>query len=119
YRGPTVMEGYWNNPQANAEAFVGGRLHSGDLGRIDDEGVVWFADRVKDIVKSGGENVSSLHVERVLMDHPHVAEVACVGRPDPKWGELVIAVVVPAEDAPAEDDLKTSVMEFGAERLSS
>ena len=118
YRGPTVMEGYWNNPEANAAAFVGGRLHSGDLGRIDREGVVWFADRVKDIVKSGGENVSSMHVERVLMDHPHVAEVACVGRPDPKWGELVVAVVVPAEGAPAEDDLKGSVMEFGAERLS-
>ncbi|EFV92640.1 AMP-dependent synthetase and ligase [Dietzia cinnamea P4] len=119
YRGPTVMEGYWNNPQANAEAFVGGRLHSGDLGRIDDEGVVWFADRVKDIVKSGGENVSSLHVERVLMDHPHVAEVACVGRPDPTWGELVVAVVVPAEGAPGVDELKASVREFGAERLPS
>lgn len=119
YRGPTVMEGYWNNPDANAEAFVGGRLHSGDLGRIDDDGVVWFSDRVKDIVKSGGENVSSLHVERVLMDHPHVAEVACVGRPDPKWGELVVAVVVPAEDAPADDELVASVKDFGAQRLSS
>lgn len=118
YRGPTVMEGYWNNPEANAGVFAGGHLHSGDLGRIDPEGVVWFADRVKDIVKSGGENVSSLHVEQVLLDHPHVAEVACVGRPDPKWGELVIAVVVPAEGAPAEEHLKASVMEFGAERLS-
>src|SRR5699024_3496470 len=94
YRGPTVMEGYWNNPDANAAAFVGGHLHSGDLGRIDADGVVWFTDRVKDIVKSGGENVSSLHVERVLLDHPHVAEVACVGRPDPTWGESVVAVVV-------------------------
>lgn len=118
YRGPTVMEGYWNNPEANAGAFVGGRLHSGDLGRIDHEGVVWFSDRVKDIVKSGGENVSSLHVEQVLLAHPHLAEVACVGRPDPKWGELVIAVVVPAEGAPAGDDLRASVLEFGAERLS-
>lgn len=119
YRGPTVMEGYWNNPEANAEAFVGGRLHSGDLGRIDDAGVVWFSDRVKDIVKSGGENVSSLHVERVLMDHPHIAEVACVGRPDPRWGERVVVVVVPAEGAPSADELIASVKEFGAERLSS
>ena len=119
YRGPTVMEGYWNNPQANAEVFVGGHLHSGDLGRIDADGVVWFADRVKDIVKSGGENVSSLHVERVLLDHPHVAEVACVGRPDPTWGELVTVVVVPAEGAPDDDELVASVMEFGAERLTS
>lgn len=119
YRGPTVMEGYWNNPDANAEVFVGGHLHSGDLGRIDSDGVVWFADRVKDIVKSGGENVSSLHVERVLLDHPHVAEAACVGRPDPRWGEVVVAVVVAAEGAPDEDGLRASVMEFGAERLSS
>ena len=119
YRGPTVMEGYWNNPQANAEVFVGGHMHSGDLGRIDAEGVVWFSDRVKDIVKSGGENVSSLHVERVLLDHPHVAEAACIGRPDPKWGEVVVAVVVAAEGAPDDDELRASVLEFGAERLPS
>lgn len=119
YRGPTVMEGYWNNPDANAAAFVGGHLHSGDLGRIDADGVVWFTDRVKDIVKSGGENVSSLHVERVLLDHPHVAEVACVGRPDPTWGESVVAVVVAAEGAPADDELRDSVLEFGAARLTA
>jgi acyl-CoA synthetase (AMP-forming)/AMP-acid ligase II len=64
YRGPTVMEGYWNNPQATPRCSWAGTWHSGDLGRIDADGVVWFADRVKDIVKSGGENVSSLHVER-------------------------------------------------------
>ncbi len=119
YRGPTVMEGYWNNPDANAAVFVGGHMHSGDLGRIDSDGVVWFSDRVKDIVKSGGENVSSLHVERVLMDHPHVAEVACIGRPDPTWGELVIAVVVPTDDAPGHEELVASVTAFGAERLTS
>ena len=118
YRGPTVMEGYWNNPDANAEVFTGGRLHSGDLGRIDAEGVVWFSDRVKDIVKSGGENVSSMHVERVLMDHPHVAEVAIIGRPDPVWGEQVVAVIVPAPDAPAESELVETVLQFGAERLT-
>ena len=119
YRGPTVMEGYWNNPDANAEAFTGGHLHSGDLGHLDAEGVVWFSDRVKDIVKSGGENVSSMHVERVLMDHPHLAEVACIGRPDPTWGELVIAVVVPTDDAPGHEELVASVTAFGAERLTS
>lgn len=119
YRGPTVMEGYWNNPDANAQAFVGGHLHSGDLGRIDSDGVVWFTDRVKDIVKSGGENVSSLHVERILLDHPHVAEAACIGRPDPTWGETVVAVVVATEDAPDDDVLRQSVMKFGAERLTS
>lgn len=119
YRGPTVMEGYWNNPDANAEAFTGGHLHSGDLGHLDADGVLWFSDRVKDIVKSGGENVSSMHVERVLMDHPHLAEVACIGRPDPTWGEQVVAVVVAAPDAPAEEELVESVLRFGAERLTA
>ena len=119
YRGPTVMEGYWNNPDANGAAFVGGHLHSGDLGRIDSDGVVWFADRVKDIVKSGGENVSSLHVERVLLDHPHVAEVACIGRPDARWGESVVAVVVAADGSPDDDELRESVLGFGAERLTA
>lgn len=118
YRGPTVMEGYWNNPEANAAVFTGGHMHSGDLGRIDAEGVVWFSDRVKDIVKSGGENVSSLHVERVLLDHPHVAEVACIGRPDEKWGESVVAVVVPADGAPDDDELRASILEFGAGLLT-
>lgn len=118
YRGPTVMEGYWNNPDANAAAFVGGQLHSGDLGRIDSDGVVWFADRVKDIVKSGGENVSSLHVERVLLDHPNVAEVAVIGRTDPKWGESVVAVVVAAEGASDDDELRQSVVDFGARALT-
>lgn len=119
YRGPTVMEGYWKNPDSNASAFVGGHLHSGDLGSIDSDGVVWFTDRVKDIVKSGGENVSSLHVERVLLDHPHVAEAACIGRPDPKWGEAVVAVVVAADGAPDDDELRSSVLEFGAAKLTA
>lgn len=94
-------------------------MHSGDLGRIDSEGVVWFADRVKDVVKSGGENVSSLQVERALSDHPYIAEVAVIGRPDDKWGEQVVAVVVPAPDAPAEDQLVDAVLAFGAETLST
>jgi len=119
YRGPTVMEGYWNDPAANAAAFAGGVLHSGDLGRIDDENVVWFTDRVKDVVKSGGENVSSLHVERVVADHPHVAEAAALGRPDPRWGERVVAVVVPAPGAPADVELCASVLEYAAERLTA
>ena len=119
YRGPTVMEGYWNNPVANAQVFTGGHMHSGDLGRIDSEGVVWFSDRVKDIVKSGGENVSPMHVERILMDHQHIAEVAVIGRPDPSWGEQVVAVIVAAADAPPGDELIASVLEFGAQRLTA
>lgn len=120
YRGPSVMEGYWNNPRANAEAFAGGYLHSGDLGRLDPDHVLWFSDRVKDIIKTGGENVSSLLVERVVSDHPWVAEVACVGVPDPRWGETVAVVVVPTPDAPGDGALVAeSVETFAAERLSS
>ena len=119
YRGPSVMEGYWNNPDANAEAFAGGYLHSGDLGRLDSEHVLWFSDRVKDIIKTGGENVSSLLVERAVSEHPWVAEVACVGIPDPKWGEKVAVVVVPSDTAPADDaEVTSSIEEFAAERLS-
>lgn len=118
YRGPTVMEGYWNRPDANAEVFAGGYMHSGDLGSLDSDGVVWFADRVKDIVKSGGENVSSLQVERALADHPHIAEVAVIGRADEKWGEQVVAIVVPAAGAPGDGELVESILDYGAEWLS-
>jgi acyl-CoA synthetase (AMP-forming)/AMP-acid ligase II len=105
YRGPHVMAGYWNNAEANREAFAHGWFHSGDIGFIDDEGVVWFTDRVKDIVKSGGENVSSVEVERVLLSHSGVAECAVIGRPHPHWGEAVTALVIPAGDDVTADDL--------------
>lgn len=119
YRGPTVMEGYYNRPEANAEVFHGGYMHSGDLGTIDAEGVLWFSDRVKDIVKSGGENISSLYVERVLLEHPDLAEAACIGKPDPKWGEQVVAVVVPKDPDCDHEALEQSVLEFGRDRFSS
>ena len=119
YRGPTVMEGYFTRPDANAEAFTGGYMHSGDLGHIDDEGVVWFSDRVKDIVKSGGENVSSMMVERTMMDHPDIAEVAIIGRPDEKWGERVVAIVVPKNPDTDLGALRQSIVDFGASHLSN
>lgn len=99
YRGPHAMSGYWNNPAANVEAFAHGWFHSGDVGHLDDEGVVWFTDRLKDIVKTGGENVSSVEVERVLLGAPDVADCAVVGLPDERWGEAVTAVVVLADPA--------------------
>ncbi len=99
YRGPHAMSGYWNNPKANTEAFAHGWFHSGDVGHVDDEGVVWFTDRLKDIVKTGGENVSSVEVERVLLGSPDVADCAVVGVPDERWGEAVTAVVVLADPA--------------------
>jgi acyl-CoA synthetase (AMP-forming)/AMP-acid ligase II len=97
YRGPHVMSGYWNDPAATTAAFAHGWFHSGDLGHLDEEGVVWFTDRVKDMVKTGGENVSSVEVERVLLASPGIVEAAVIGVPDDRWGEAVTAVVVPAE----------------------
>ena len=86
YRGPNVMAGYHGNPEATAEAFAGGWFHSGDLARLDDEGYLWLVDRKKDLIISGGENVYPAEVERVLREHPAVAEAAVVGRPAPALG---------------------------------
>ncbi|MET9327974.1 AMP-binding protein [Tsukamurella sp. NPDC003166] len=104
YRSPQLMEGYWNNAAANAEAFAHGWFHGGDIGYLDDEGVVFFTDRAKDIIKSGGENVSSVEVERVLLGHDSVAEVAVVGTPHERWGEAVTAFVVAAPSGERDVD---------------
>jgi acyl-CoA synthetase (AMP-forming)/AMP-acid ligase II len=96
-RGNTVLEGYWENPDASAEALEGGWFHTGDGGSIDDGGYLTISDRKKDVIITGGENVSSIEVEDVVFSHPAVAEVAVIGVPDEKWGEMVTAVVVVAE----------------------
>jgi acyl-CoA synthetase (AMP-forming)/AMP-acid ligase II len=88
------LEGYWEQPAETAAALAGGWFHTGDGGQIDDEGYLVISDRKKDVIISGGENVSSIEVEDVLTSHPHVREVAVIGIPDSKWGELVTAVVV-------------------------
>jgi fatty-acyl-CoA synthase len=93
YRAPTMMAGYWNNPKATAEAFAGGWFHSGDLVRQDEEGYVWVVDRKKDMIISGGENIYCAEVENALADHPAIVEVAVIGRPDERWGEVPVAVV--------------------------
>ena len=94
YRGPQVMNGYLNQPETTAESFRHGWFHSGDVAWIDDEGVVWFTDRKKDMIKTGGENVASIEVERCLMEHPAVADAAVIGVPHERWGEAVTAVVI-------------------------
>jgi fatty-acyl-CoA synthase len=94
YRAPTLMAGYWDNPDATAEAFSDGWFHSGDLVRQDDEGYIWVVDRKKDMIISGGENIYCAEVENVLADHPAISEVAVVGRPHNKWGQVPIAVAV-------------------------
>lgn len=115
YRSPQLMEGYWNNPAANAEAFAHGWFHGGDIGYLDDEGVVYFTDRAKDIIKSGGENVSSVEVERVLLGHDAVAEVAVVGTPHEHWGEAVTAFVVTAPSGEADGD---ALLEYARQNLA-
>jgi acyl-CoA synthetase (AMP-forming)/AMP-acid ligase II len=97
-RGPTVMLGYWQMPEATAEAMRGGWMHTGDLGRMDDEGYITVVDRLKDMIITGGENVYSAEVENALATHHDVAGLAVVAVPDPKWGERVHTVVVPRGD---------------------
>jgi acyl-CoA synthetase (AMP-forming)/AMP-acid ligase II len=92
-RGPMVMGGYWRQPEATAQALRGGWLHTGDGGRMDDEGWLFIADRLKDMVISGGENVYPAEVEAALRAHPAVADAAVIGVPDARWGEAVHAVV--------------------------
>jgi long-chain acyl-CoA synthetase len=95
-RGPSVMTGYWRRPEATAETLVGGWLHTGDLGRMSDDGIIHLLDRAKDLIISGGSNVYAVEVEEVLASHGSVADVAVVGVPDDLWGEVVVAAVVPA-----------------------
>src|SRR3954451_18276211 len=103
--GNTVLAGYWENPDASAEALEGGWFHTGDGGTIDDGGYLTISDRKKDVIMTGGENVSSIEVEDVVFSHPAVAEVAVIGVPDDRWGELVTAIVVlaPGQEATEAD----------------
>jgi acyl-CoA synthetase (AMP-forming)/AMP-acid ligase II len=93
-RSNVVMDGYWHQPDATAAAIVDGWFHTGDGGLLDDEHYVQISDRKKDVIITGGENVSSIEVEDTLFQHPAVAEVAVIGIPDEKWGETVKALVV-------------------------
>jgi fatty-acyl-CoA synthase len=113
-RGNNVMLGYYRDPEATEEAFSGGWFHSGDLGVMHPDGYVQLRDRLKDIVISGGENISTVEVEGTLLAHPAVVEAAVVGVPDEHWGEVVKAFVVRREDALSADELR----EFARERLA-
>lgn len=93
-RGPTVMAGYWNRPEASAATLRNGWLHTGDVGCLDEQGRLTLKDRSKDVIISGGSNIYPREVEDALLAHPAVAEVAVLGRPHPDWGEEVVAVVV-------------------------
>jgi fatty-acyl-CoA synthase len=105
-RGNMIMDGYWNQPEATAAAIVDGWFHTGDGGSIDADNYVTISDRKKDVIISGGENVSSIEVEDAIFQHPDVTEVAVIGIPDERWGELVTALVVKAPgSALTEDDV--------------
>jgi long-chain acyl-CoA synthetase len=104
-KGTAVMLGYWNNPKANAETLKDGWLHTGDVGRLDEDGFLTLSDRSKDVIISGGTNIYPREVEEALLTHPDVREVSAIGIPDPDWGEIVIACVV-LEQGIAPDDAR-------------
>ncbi|NQW60015.1 AMP-binding protein, partial [bacterium] len=104
--GPHVMAGYWNNPEASIAALRGGWLHTGDLGRIDEEGYLYVVDRKKDMLISGGLNVYPAEIERVLAGMPGIIEVAVIGVPHEKWGEApAVVVFTGGAEVKAEDVL--------------
>ena len=112
--GPAVFAGYYNNPEANEKAFVDGWFRTGDLGYLDDDGFLFITGRASDMYISGGSNIYPREIEEKILQHPGVAEVAVLGVPDPKWGEVGVAVCVPAQ-AVSESEL----LAFLRDRISS
>ena len=110
-----MMAGYWGNPAATDATIADGWLHSGDLARSDEDGYVYIVDRIKDMIISGGENIYSPEVERVIAEHPAVAEVAVIGIPDATWGEAVRAVVAPHPGSQIDPG---ELIDFCRERLA-
>jgi len=115
FRGNITMAGYLKNPSATEEAFAGGWLHTGDLAVIEPDGYVRITDRSKDVIISGGENISSVEVEDVLHRHPAVDSVAVVAKPDEKWGEVPCAFVELRPGAKATD---TEIRQFCREQMA-
>ena len=102
-RAPWLTMGYVKNPEATAALWEGGWLHTGDIGTVDTHGFLHITDRIKDVVKTGGEWVSSLELEDIISAHPSVSEVAVIGLPDPRWGERPVAIVVTKPGAEADE----------------
>lgn len=113
YRSPALTAGYFNNPEATAEAFAGGWFHGGDAFLEGDNGLRILNDRIKDVIKTGGENVSSIRVESIVSGHPAVDRAVAVGLPHPRWGEAVTVLVRRAADVTEEE-----LLEFARERLA-
>ena len=114
-KGNIVMKGYFKNPEGTEKAFAGGWFHSGDLGVLYPDGYIELKDRSKDIIISGGENISSVEIENVLYQHPDILEAAVVARPDDKWGETPCAFVVLKSDISVQEK---EVIKFCRSRLA-
>jgi acyl-CoA synthetase (AMP-forming)/AMP-acid ligase II len=114
-RGPKVFKGYWRDPEATAKALRGGWFHTGDLGYLDEDGFLFIVDRLKDMIVTGGENVSSLEVERVVYEHEAVREAAVVASPHPTWNEVPAAYVV---RVPGSELSEEELIEFCRDRLA-
>jgi fatty-acyl-CoA synthase len=114
-RGNVVMEGYYDDPEATARAFAGGWFHSGDAAVVHPDGYAEIRDRIKDVIISGGENISSIEVEGVLLRHPAVQEAAVVGLPDERWGEAPHAFIVLKPGASATDE---ELRQFTRDRMA-
>ncbi len=114
-KGPNVVSGYWNKPEATSSTFVDGWLHSGDMAKIDQDGFCQIVDRKKDMINRGGENVYCVEVENVLVEYPGIFEVAIVGVPDQMMGEKVGAVVVPM---PGTNLDTKALLEFASTKLA-
>jgi acyl-CoA synthetase (AMP-forming)/AMP-acid ligase II len=114
-RGDHVMDGYFREPQATAAVMSGAWLHTGDMAVWDEENYIHIVDRKKDIIISGGENISSIEVERAIFAHPCVLECAVVSAPDPKWGEVPVALVV---FKPGQSLTQEQLIEFLAPRIA-
>lgn len=114
-RSPSTMLGYYKDPERTEAVFQDGWVHTGDLVRIDERGNLFFFDRKKDMIKTGGINVSSFEVEDILYKHPSVAEVAVVGLQDPYWSEIIVAAIVPRVGTEIQEE---EIRKFCGERMA-
>jgi fatty-acyl-CoA synthase/feruloyl-CoA synthase len=115
FRGEAITKGYWNKPQATDEVMRNGWLHTGDLMHVYDDGAMRLVDRLRDVIITGGRNVYSAEVEQAIADHPEVTDVAVIGRPDPEWGETVVAFITTVEGS---DLTPASIRQYCASRIA-
>jgi fatty-acyl-CoA synthase len=115
-KSPAVSQGYWQKPEETAATFVDGWCHTGDLGKIDEDGYLAIVGRKKDMIRSGGENIYPVEIEDVLIRHPAVKDVAVIGIPDPKYIETVCAVIVLKQEMKATED---DITRFATQHLAS